>query len=239
MTLISYHMTTFSTKGIFELAIEVIPDLTCYCTALQSVAIQQHRILAPRLDPASRLEEKPLKAPLSDHRLFFSNAITPPKTNKMPTDNLATIDPSRSLKPIIYRKPGEESKGGEYHGGPRRWTGRGPPPARHIPWPEVRLTPSRIFKFKLATTNAGHQIFKHHISVIEGHKKMVDMVRKHTVSGTGNWRTINDMFNRTEEMLKMSKQLSYSFVCALAITSCVSSSVARSILTGLRSDSPT
>ena len=37
------------------------------------------------------------------------------------------------------RKPNEEFKGGEYHGGPKRWTGKGPPPARHIPWPEVSL----------------------------------------------------------------------------------------------------
>ena len=33
-----------------------------------------------------------------------------------------------------------ENKGGGYHGGPKRWTGKGPKPARHIPWPEVRLT---------------------------------------------------------------------------------------------------
>ena len=34
---------------------------------------------------------------------------------------------------------GPETKGGEWKGGPRRWTGRGPPPARHIPWPEVKI----------------------------------------------------------------------------------------------------
>ncbi len=137
----------------------------------------------------------------------------------MPSNNLATLDPSRQLKPVVYRKAGEESQGGEYHGGPRRWTGKGPPPARHIPWPEVRLTCPSILWTSETIANSGHQIFKHHISVIEGHRKMVDMVRKHTVSGTGNWRTITDMFDRTEEMLRMSKQLSYSFVCALSYLS--------------------
>ena len=38
-----------------------------------------------------------------------------------------------------YADPGPETKGGEYKGGPKRWTGRGPAPARHIPWPEVRI----------------------------------------------------------------------------------------------------
>ena len=36
-----------------------------------------------------------------------------------------------------YRDAGPETKGGTYHGAPKRWTGRGPAPARHIPWPEV------------------------------------------------------------------------------------------------------
>ena len=44
---------------------------------------------------------------------------------------------------------------------------------------------------------------------------MVDMVRKHTVEGSGNWRTIMDMVNRADEMLKTSKQLSWSFVRVL------------------------
>lgn len=33
--------------------------------------------------------------------------------------------------------PGSEFKGGGLRGGPKRWTGNGPRPARHIPWPEV------------------------------------------------------------------------------------------------------
>ena len=32
---------------------------------------------------------------------------------------------------------GSNTKGGGYRGGPKRWTGSGPRPARHIPWPEV------------------------------------------------------------------------------------------------------
>ena len=34
--------------------------------------------------------------------------------------------------------PGSDTKGGGYRGGPKRWTGHGPAPARHIPWPEVK-----------------------------------------------------------------------------------------------------
>lgn len=34
--------------------------------------------------------------------------------------------------------PGPDTKGGGYRGGPKRWTGGGPAPARHIPWPEVK-----------------------------------------------------------------------------------------------------
>lgn len=60
--------------------------------------------------------------------------------------------------------------------------------------------------------DAVSQIFKHHISVVEGHRKMVDMVRKHTVEGTGNFRTIDQMFKRANEMLFTSKQLERSFV---------------------------
>jgi len=33
--------------------------------------------------------------------------------------------------------PDPDTQGGGYRGGPRRWTGKGPRPARHIPWPEV------------------------------------------------------------------------------------------------------
>jgi hypothetical protein len=35
------------------------------------------------------------------------------------------------------REPEANIKGGGQRGGPRRWDGSGPRPARHIPWPEV------------------------------------------------------------------------------------------------------
>ena len=35
------------------------------------------------------------------------------------------------------REPEANTKGGGQRGGPRRWDGSGPRPARHIPWPEV------------------------------------------------------------------------------------------------------
>lgn len=41
---------------------------------------------------------------------------------------------------------------------------------------------------------------------------MVDMVRKHTVEGTGNHRQICDMLDRCKRMLYESKTLSRTFV---------------------------
>ena len=45
--------------------------------------------------------------------------------------------------------PGPDTKGGGFRGGPKRWTGRGPAPARHIPWPEVlTLNPNDYEAYK-------------------------------------------------------------------------------------------
>jgi hypothetical protein len=41
---------------------------------------------------------------------------------------------------------------------------------------------------------------------------MVDMVRKHTVEGTGNYRTIMGCVERTKHMLYEAKQIARSFV---------------------------
>jgi len=41
---------------------------------------------------------------------------------------------------------------------------------------------------------------------------MIDMVRKHTVPNSGNWRTIVPMVERTQEMLRMAKDVSRTFV---------------------------
>ena len=57
---------------------------------------------------------------------------------------------------------------------------------------------------------------------------MVDMVRKHTVEGTGNWRTIMDMVRRADEMLRTSKQLQYSFV-RLSFPLCLSDMQCRQV----------
>ncbi|MDI1489456.1 MAG: hypothetical protein OHK93_008735 [Ramalina farinacea] len=86
---------------------------------------------------------------------------------------------------------GPETKGGGYRSGPKRWTGSGPAPARHIPWPEI---------------------FRHHISLIEGHLKMIDMVRKHTVEGSGNWTMICGCIDRAKEMMSASKHVAKTFV---------------------------
>ena len=41
---------------------------------------------------------------------------------------------------------------------------------------------------------------------------MIDMVRKHTVEGTGNYRTIMGCVDRAKEMLQVSKHSSRTFV---------------------------
>ena len=43
--------------------------------------------------------------------------------------------------------------------------------------------------------------------------KMLDMIRKHTAEGSGNWRTVCTMIERTQEMLRMTKEVNKSFVC--------------------------
>ncbi|KAI9716358.1 MAG: hypothetical protein M1812_005424 [Candelaria pacifica] len=85
---------------------------------------------------------------------------------------------------------GPGSKGGGPRGAHKKWSGRGPTPARHVPWPEV---------------------FKHHISVVEGHTRMLEMIQKHTVPGTGNYKTITPMVERSKEMLWQSKSASRDF----------------------------
>ncbi len=56
------------------------------------------------------------------------------------------------------------------------------------------------------------QVFKHHISVVEGHTKMLEMVQKHTVKGTGNYETITNLVKRSHEMMWQAKDVSRSFV---------------------------
>ncbi|CAF9906494.1 MAG: hypothetical protein GOMPHAMPRED_004745 [Gomphillus americanus] len=80
-------------------------------------------------------------------------------------------------------------RGGAARGAPRKKAG--PRPARHVPWPEI---------------------FKHHISLVEGHLKMIDMVRKHTVEGSGNNRTIINLIDRAQNMLRDAKAVQREFV---------------------------
>lgn len=47
---------------------------------------------------------------------------------------------------------------------------------------------------------------------------MIDMVRKHTVPNSGNWRTIVSMVERTQDMLRMAKDVSRSFVSPLSLS---------------------
>ncbi|KAL8714051.1 MAG: hypothetical protein Q9225_006654 [Loekoesia sp. 1 TL-2023] len=89
------------------------------------------------------------------------------------------------LPPQQYLAP---STGKGAKGYPKR---KGPPPARHIPWPEI---------------------FRHHISLVEGHLKMIEMVRKHTIEGSGNHRTISELVSRSKEMLWQAKSTARTFV---------------------------
>ena len=47
---------------------------------------------------------------------------------------------------------------------------------------------------------------------------MIDMVRKHTVEGTGNHRTICDMLDRCKSMMYDAKSISRNFVGYLAVS---------------------
>jgi hypothetical protein len=107
------------------------------------------------------------------------------------------------------REPETNSKGGGQRGGPRRWDGSGPRPARHIPWPEV------CFTLYIATNSLilyFWKLFKHHQSSLTGHLKMMDMVRKHCVPGTGNYEAAQTCVDRTHEMLRMFKEATRNFV---------------------------
>lgn len=59
------------------------------------------------------------------------------------------------------------------------------------------------------------QLFKHHQSVLTGHLKMMDMVRKHCIEGTGNYETAKACVDRTHEMMRMFKQATFNFVCLI------------------------
>lgn len=58
---------------------------------------------------------------------------------------------------------------------------------------------------------------------------MIDMVRKHTVEGTGNYRTIMGCVDRAKEMLQVSKNISRTFVRSI-----LEPSILPHILTGTR-----
>ena len=49
---------------------------------------------------------------------------------------------------------------------------------------------------------------------------MIDMVRKHTVEGSGNHKTIMVMANRTQDMLRMAKEVTRTFVGDLNFIQC-------------------
>ncbi|KAL8814272.1 MAG: hypothetical protein Q9223_006493 [Gallowayella weberi] len=56
------------------------------------------------------------------------------------------------------------------------------------------------------------QIFNSHISIVEGHLKMVDMVRKHTAEGSRDYQIICDIIDRTGKMLYDTKAAAQTFV---------------------------
>ena len=64
-----------------------------------------------------------------------SSAWGPPRHNRDKDNYIAQVRQPHERKG--FADAGPNTKGGNYHGGPKRWTGSGPAPARHIPWPEV------------------------------------------------------------------------------------------------------
>lgn len=56
------------------------------------------------------------------------------------------------------------------------------------------------------------QIFKSHISLVEGHLKMLDTVHRHTVPESDNYRTMTQFMVRAREMLHASKETERTFV---------------------------
>lgn len=73
-----------------------------------------------------------------------------------------------------------------------------------------RLVTLGNIEFELLTS---FELFKHHESVLTGHLKMMDMVRKHCVEGSGNHTTAQSCVDRTREMIRMFKQATWNFVC--------------------------
>ncbi|MCJ1311210.1 hypothetical protein MMC25_004881 [Agyrium rufum] len=55
-------------------------------------------------------------------------------------------------------------------------------------------------------------LFRHHISLCEGHLKMLDMVHKHTIEGSGDWKAITPMLERAREILHASKDIARAFI---------------------------
>ncbi|KAI4088951.1 MAG: hypothetical protein LQ344_005702 [Seirophora lacunosa] len=96
--------------------------------------------------------------------------------------------PTQKRAPLPPQQYPAKPKAGMSKGQPKH---RGPQPARHIPWPEI---------------------FKHHISLVEGHLKMIEMVRKHTVEGSGNYNTISDLVKRSKDMLYQAKNVARTFI---------------------------
>lgn len=55
--------------------------------------------------------------------------------------------------------------------------------------------------------------------MLTGHLKMMDMVRKHCVEGSGNYTTAQACVDRTHEMLRMFKKATETFVRGGAVLS--------------------
>ncbi|KAL9580389.1 MAG: hypothetical protein Q9212_004527 [Teloschistes hypoglaucus] len=96
-------------------------------------------------------------------------------------------NPKSNLMAPTPKRGGKKVKSKADH-----WTG-GPALARHIPWPKI---------------------FKNHLSNLEGHFRMLEMIRKHTKEGSGNYRTVSEMIDRTNEILRTSKTAARAFVPA-------------------------
>ena len=55
-------------------------------------------------------------------------------------------------------------------------------------------------------------MFKHHLSVLEGHWRMLDMIRKHTVEGSGDHASIMAFLERAHTAIRQTKDFTRHFV---------------------------
>ncbi|KAI4233479.1 MAG: hypothetical protein LQ352_008251 [Teloschistes flavicans] len=114
----------------------------------------------------------------------------PKRQAKNLKSKLPASKPQRAIPKLSQMAPAPKREGKKVESKAKRSTG-GPELERHIPWPAI---------------------FTHHVSNIEGHFRLLHMIREHTTEGSGNYRAMCGMIDRTNELLQQSKNVARSFV---------------------------